>query len=154
MKSRRRSYLVELDISLWVIEREKLVVEVDSDSDIQSTKAMEVCERVNFPIFEFLREFSERKWKMTTVWERERKCVFIPLYLSFFFQWEYTSLSISRDENILDIYFKGWVRVAWKNIYMYIYIYLKPAHAVRESKNCPLLFKILVVWSSLFQGFF
>ena len=50
-----------------MIEREKLVVEVDSDSDIQSTKAMEVCERVNFPIFEFLREFFERKWKMTTV---------------------------------------------------------------------------------------
>ena len=139
-----------------MIEREKLVVEADSDSDIQSTKAMEVCERVNFSIFEFLREFSERKWKMTTVWERERKCVFIPLYLSFFLQWEYTSLSISRDENILDIYFKGWVRVAWKKkkLYIYIYIYLKPAHAARESKNCPLLFKISVVWSSLFQGFF
>ena len=50
-----------------MIEREKLVVEADSDSDIQSTEAMEVCERVNFLIFEFLREFSERKWKMTTV---------------------------------------------------------------------------------------
>ena len=56
-----------------MIEREKLVVEADSDSDIQSTKAMEVCERVNFPIFEFLREFSERKWKMTTAWERENE---------------------------------------------------------------------------------
>ena len=50
-----------------MIEREKLVVEADSDFDIQSTKAMEVCERVNFLIFEFLREFFEQKWKMTTV---------------------------------------------------------------------------------------
>ena len=50
-----------------MIEREKLVVEVDLDSDIRSTKVMEVCERVNFPIFEFLREFSERKWKITTM---------------------------------------------------------------------------------------
>ena len=39
MKSRRRSYLVELDISLWVIEKEKLVVEADSDSDIQKYKS-------------------------------------------------------------------------------------------------------------------
>ena len=66
MKSHRRSYLVESDISLRVIEREKLVVEANSDSNIQSTKAMEVCER-SFLIFEFLCEFFEQKWKMTRV---------------------------------------------------------------------------------------
>ena len=74
-----------------MIEREKLVVEADSDSDIQSTKAMEVCERVNFPIFEFLREFSERKMENDySVRKRTKMCV-------------YTSLSISRDENILGL---------------------------------------------------
>ena len=75
-----------------MIEREKLVVEADSNSNIQSTKAMEVCERVNFPIFEFLKEFFERKWKMTTERERERKCGFIPLYLFLFFMGIYLSI--------------------------------------------------------------
>ena len=99
-------------MSEW--ERGKLVLEANLDSNIQSTKAMEVCER-SFLIFEFLCEFSEQKWKMTTVWERTKMCV-------------YTSLSISRVENILDIHFKGWVRVALKKGR-----YLKPAHTGEQK---------------------
>ena len=48
--------------------------------------------------------------------ERMKMCVYTSLSFSFSFLWEYTSLSISRGEDILDIYFKGWVRVEWKKV--------------------------------------
>ena len=135
MKSRRRSYLVELDISLWVIEREKLVVEADSDSNIQSTKAMKFVREWIFRYLSFWESFLNKngKWlqcERKRERERERENENVRLYLSifFFFLWEYTSLSISRDEIILDIYFKGWVRVALKKGR-----YLKPAHAGEQK---------------------
>ena len=62
-----------------------------------------------------------------SVRERTKMCVYTSLSF-FFFLWEYTSLSISRDEIILDIYFKGWVRVALKKGR-----YLKPAHAGEQK---------------------
>ena len=62
-----------------------------------------------------------------SVRENENVCLYLSIFL-FFFQWEYTSLSISRDENILDIYFKGWVRVALKKGR-----YLKPTHSGEQK---------------------
>ena len=64
-----------------------------------------------------------------SVRERMKMCVYASLsFFIFYFLWEYISLSISRDENILDIYFKGWVRVALKKGR-----YLKPTHSGEQK---------------------
>ena len=143
MKTHRRSYLVESDISLWVIEREKsLLWKLIQILIFKVQKQWKFVREWIFRYLSFWESFLNKNGKWLQC-ERENENVYLYLSIFFFFFNGNIPLSLSQG---MKIFYISVLRVGlglrWKKVDIW-------SQLTRESKNCPLLFKISVVWSSL-----